>query len=85
MLFATALIIVLSSVLFASLAVAGYRWLLHPLAGVPGPKLAALSTFYEIYYDLVLKGQLPWQLKKLHEQYGRSRSHAYITLRCFTS
>jgi cytochrome P450 len=52
------------------LIIVAYRLYLHPLASVPGPRLAAVSTIYEAYYDLVRKGQLPWQLKKLHERYG---------------
>ncbi|PVH92510.1 cytochrome P450 [Periconia macrospinosa] len=67
---ATVLAAVLSSIVVVGLGVASYRLLFHPLARVPGPKLAALSTLYEIYYDLVQKGQLPWQLKRLHERYG---------------
>jgi len=62
---------VLSTIFVVSLAVAGYRLVLHPLAGVPGPKLAAVSTLSEIYYDLVRKGQLPWPLKRLYGRYGR--------------
>ena len=52
------------------LARAVYRLYLHPLAKFPGPKLAALSTWYEGYYEIVLEGRFPWQLKALHDQYG---------------
>ncbi|KAI9035492.1 Cytochrome P450 [Aspergillus affinis] len=50
-----------------------YRLHLSPLAQFPGPKLAALSSWYEAYYDLINKGhggQLVFQIKRLHERYG---------------
>ncbi|KAF2201393.1 cytochrome P450 [Delitschia confertaspora ATCC 74209] len=47
-----------------------YRLYLHPLKAVPGPWLAALSTYYEMYYDLAKGGRLPWKLIELHKHYG---------------
>lgn len=62
----------LGATLVACLAVVGaiYRLYLSPLADVPGPRLAALTYFYEFYYDLVVGARFPWQLEKLHCQYG---------------
>ncbi|KAF2462397.1 cytochrome P450 [Lineolata rhizophorae] len=47
-----------------------YRLLLHPLRKFPGPKLAAWTYWYEMYYDVFLGGQYEFQIKKLHQQYG---------------
>ena len=49
-----------------------YRFVFHPLAGFPGPKLAIATYAYEWYYDLYLGGQYTFKLKELHEKYGIS-------------
>ncbi|KAK3073430.1 hypothetical protein LTR53_005008 [Teratosphaeriaceae sp. CCFEE 6253] len=55
----------------ASISLLGlYRLFLHPLAGVPGPKLAAASAAYEFYYDCILGGKFHFKLDELHKQYG---------------
>lgn len=46
------------------------RLYLSPIAHVPGPRLAALTQFYEFYYDIVLGGQYSFKLLRLHEEYG---------------
>jgi hypothetical protein len=47
-----------------------YRLTLHPLAKYPGPKLAALSNWYEFYYDVYQQGEFTFHLQELHEIYG---------------
>ncbi|KAK3617541.1 hypothetical protein LTR56_025215 [Elasticomyces elasticus] len=49
-----------------------YRLFLHPLAGIPGPWLPAITSFYSTYYDCSHcgGGQYPPKLKELHERYG---------------
>ena len=49
-----------------------YRLYLSPLAGFPGPKLAAASHLVEIYYDIFQGGggRLPFIHQKWHSLYG---------------
>ncbi|KAI9840233.1 MAG: hypothetical protein M1837_001816 [Sclerophora amabilis] len=54
-----------------------YRLYFSPLAKFPGPKLAALTQWYETYYEIAKSheggfrgGQFTFQIKKLHEKYG---------------
>lgn len=47
-----------------------YRIFLSPLAKIPGPKLAALTSWYEFYFDVVQPGRFVWKIKDLHNQYG---------------
>jgi len=47
-----------------------YRLTLHPLANFPGPKLAAISLWYEFYYDGIKRGQYIFRIQKMHEKYG---------------
>lgn len=49
-----------------------YRLYLHPLSGVPGPRLAAITSWYETYYDLFKApgGQYWNKLDELHKSYG---------------
>ena len=46
------------------------RLYLSPVASIPGPRLAALSFWYEFYYDVILRGRYTWKIAELHEQYG---------------
>lgn len=48
-----------------------YRLYFSPIAGFPGPKLAAVTYWYEFYYDVVKDGQYIFQIAKLHKRYGR--------------
>lgn len=49
-----------------------YRLYLHPLSGIPGPPLAAMTSWYETYYDLFKApgGQYWNKLDELHKEYG---------------
>ncbi|KAI1504778.1 cytochrome P450 [Biscogniauxia marginata] len=47
-----------------------YRVTLHPLAKIPGPKLAAMSYWYDIYYEIILGGQYFKRIKDMHREYG---------------
>ena len=48
-----------------------YRLVLHPLAAVPGPKIAALTAWYEFYWDCPRKGQYSFRIQEMHRQYGK--------------
>lgn len=52
-----------------SLAV--YRLYFSPLAKFPGPKLAALTLWYEFYYDVIKRGRYTWKIAELHERHGK--------------
>ncbi|KAJ2994637.1 hypothetical protein NUW58_g1501 [Xylaria curta] len=52
------------------LGLAIWRLTLSPLSDIPGPKIAALTYWYEIYYDVWLEGQYFRQIAKMHEKYG---------------
>ncbi|KAF4624479.1 hypothetical protein G7Y89_g13693 [Cudoniella acicularis] len=47
-----------------------YRLFLSPLSRIPGPKLAALTSWYECYYDIFQPAQYVFKIKELHEKYG---------------
>ena len=51
-----------------------YRLALSPLAGVPGPKLAAVTTLYAAFYDIFYPAQYVFKIKSLHQQYGKLAS-----------
>lgn len=46
------------------------RILLSPLRNIPGPKLAALTSWYEFYFDAIQQGRFVWKIKELHSKYG---------------
>ena len=52
------------------IGLAFYRLYVNPLARFPGPKLAAVTKWYEFYYDVVAQGQFTFQIQKLHKIYG---------------
>lgn len=67
--------VALSAVVFASWVLylvwlVIHRLYLSPLAKFPGPKLAALTRWYEVYYEVVLKGQFSFKIDEMHKKYG---------------
>jgi hypothetical protein len=63
-------VIAATTLLLYALGLVVYRLYLHPLAKFPGPKIAAVTSFYEGYFEIVLKGQYSKQIAKLHDEYG---------------
>ncbi|KAJ5239914.1 hypothetical protein N7468_004533 [Penicillium chermesinum] len=59
----------LGSVVAYGLVALIYRLQIHPLSKFPGPRLAAISGLYEVYFTLTT-GSFEEQIEKLHEQYG---------------
>lgn len=47
-----------------------YRLCFHPLKNVPGPKLAAVTSWYEFYWDCIKHGQYFKRVQEMHKQYG---------------
>ncbi|PWY77056.1 cytochrome P450 [Aspergillus heteromorphus CBS 117.55] len=47
-----------------------YRIYFHPLRGIPGPKLAAVTHLHEFHHDVVRGGKFLWEIEKMHERYG---------------
>jgi len=47
-----------------------YRLFLHPLSRFPGPWFAAVSRWYEAYYEVYLSGQFTFKIAELHKEYG---------------
>ncbi|EFY89582.1 calcineurin-dependent [Metarhizium acridum CQMa 102] len=47
-----------------------HRLFLHPLRNVPGPKVAAATSWYEFYQDVILDGHYLKEYPRLHAQYG---------------
>ncbi|CAI6287626.1 unnamed protein product [Periconia digitata] len=66
--------VVVSCVLFAVYFVARcvHRLYLHPLANVPGPKIAALTSFHELWYDCFQGGggQHAFKIREMHDIHG---------------
>lgn len=58
-------------ILLYPIGLAVYRLYFSPIAKFPGPKLAALTFWYEFYYDVINQGRYTWQIGRLHDEYGR--------------
>ncbi|KAJ4419122.1 hypothetical protein N0V82_005135 [Gnomoniopsis sp. IMI 355080] len=68
-----ALQVFLTTVLVAALLTIGgaiRRLFLHPLAHIPGPRLAALTWWYEFYFDSIQPGRYVFKIQELHKRYG---------------
>lgn len=64
--------------LFYFIALGFYRIYFHPLAKFPGPKLAAISRWYEAYYDAWKQGHYIFKIDEMHRQYGATHVDAYF-------
>ncbi|KAJ6026551.1 uncharacterized protein N7446_004848 [Penicillium canescens] len=60
----------LCAVLLYVCGVVVYRLYFHPLSKFPGPKLAAASTLYEFYYNVIQGGRYLFEIEEMHRKYG---------------
>lgn len=49
-----------------TVSLAVYRLVFSPLAGFPGPKIAAATGWYEFYYDFWCNGRYLFEIEKMH-------------------
>ncbi|KAF9039634.1 cytochrome P450 [Hymenopellis radicata] len=56
--------------LFRTLYIAFSRLYLHPLKAFPGPRLAALTDYYQAYYEVWRNGMFTRHTEDLHRLYG---------------
>ena len=62
--------LILASFTLFLLTVVIYRLFFHPLCHFSGPKLAAATELYQVYFDVVKGGELLNHLRQLHREYG---------------
>jgi hypothetical protein len=59
-----------------------YRLYLSPLSQIPGPKLAALTGWYETYFDCFKRGRYWVAIERMHMQYGTQNTTFSILFWC---
>lgn len=61
-------------------SVALYRLYFHPISRFPGPRIAAVTGWYQAYYDIWKGGKMTQNIAVLHKKYGEfpSASRVYI-------
>ncbi|KAE8445994.1 hypothetical protein EG329_012633 [Mollisiaceae sp. DMI_Dod_QoI] len=47
-----------------------WRLYFSPISRFPGPRIAAITLLYELWYELVKGGQYTFKIAELHEKYG---------------
>lgn len=60
-----AIIVSLVSLCFYLVSIIVYRLFLSPIANIPGPKLAAVTSWVEINWDLVKGGKVRLQDRRM--------------------
>ncbi|KAI0154668.1 cytochrome P450 [Xylariaceae sp. FL1272] len=62
--------VVLAGLVAYALYGAFWRLYLSPIAHIPGPRLAAMTLLYEMYYDTWLGGKYEFKIIEMHKKYG---------------
>ena len=52
------------------IGLAVYRLFLSPIRNIPGPKLTAVTGWYETYHDVYRGGKIIFEIERWHQQYG---------------
>ena len=61
------LLLVISGVsLIYLLSIFTHRLYFHRLSKFSGPWYAALTHWYQFYFDVVKRGRFPWELERMH-------------------
>lgn len=61
-----------------------YNLYFHPLCKIPGPRVAAVSSLYDFWYDVVKGGTYLWEIRKMHEVYGNIQCRAFLPSRALS-
>ncbi|KAL8935395.1 MAG: hypothetical protein Q9211_004721 [Gyalolechia sp. 1 TL-2023] len=64
------LVISIASIVVYTAALSLYRLVFSPLAGFPGPKIAAVTGWYEFYHDVFHSGTYIFRVEEMHQRYG---------------
>ncbi|KAH8746389.1 cytochrome P450 [Diaporthe sp. PMI_573] len=62
--------LILTAVTSYIIAITIYRLYLHPLAKFPGPKICAVTSLFELWWDFVGQGAYLYRIEKMHSIYG---------------
>ncbi|KAL2786798.1 cytochrome P450 [Aspergillus keveii] len=62
--------VLLAGIFSYSASIVTYRLYFHPLRKIPGPWLAAVTSWYEFYQDVILGGHYVKEYPVLHARYG---------------
>jgi hypothetical protein len=56
------------------------RLYFHPLAKIPGLRIAAATSWYEFYHDVICDGTYVKNFMRLHKEYGENLQCLYELL-----
>lgn len=54
-----------------------HRLVFSPIAGFPGPKIVAVTRWYEFYFDFFRNGTYIFEIEKMHKKYGMTSVQYY--------
>ncbi|KAK2865021.1 hypothetical protein FQN49_003984 [Arthroderma sp. PD_2] len=62
--------LLLCAIAFCVAIVVVYHLWFSPLAGVPGPRVAAVTGWYEFYWECIKQGRYTFRIEEMHKKYG---------------